>query len=46
MNNYVNDQKNVFNNDINNNVITHKRRLKTVINQFPERDTLGVSKQS
>ena len=46
MNNYVNDYKNGFNNDTNNNAITHKRRLKPVINQFPERDTLGVSKQS
>ena len=46
MSKYVNEYKNVFNNDINNNATTHKRRLKPVTNQFPERDTLGVSKPS
>ena len=35
-----------FKNDIDNNVTTHERRPAPVINQFPERDTLGVSKQS
>ena len=46
MNNDVKKYTNAFKNDIDNNVTTHERRPAPVINQFPERDTLGVSKQS
>ena len=46
MNNDVDKYKNTFNSNIENNVTTRKRRARPVINQFPERDTLGVSEQS
>ena len=46
MNNDVNKYKNTFNSSIENNVTTRKRRPTPVINQFPERDKLGVSEQS
>ena len=46
MNNDVDKYKNAFNSNIENNVTTHKRRPSPVLNRFPERDTLGVSKQS
>ena len=46
MNNDVNEYKNAFNNNIDNNVTTRKRRHAPVINQFPETDTLGVSEKS
>ena len=44
MNNDVNEYKNAFNNNIENNVTTHKRSPTPVINRFPERDTLIVSR--
>ena len=46
MNNNVDKYKDTFNNNIENNVTTRKRRRTTVINQFPERGTLGISEQS
>ena len=46
MNNDVDKYKDTFNNNIENNVTTRKRRRTPVINQFPERDTLGISEQS
>ena len=46
MNNDVDEYKNAFNNSIANNVTARKRKCTPVKNQFPERDTLGVSKQS
>ena len=46
MNNDANEHKNAFNNNIYNNVTLYKRRPTLVLNRFPERDTLGVSKQS
>ena len=46
MNNDVDKYKNTFNSSIDSNITTRKRRPTAVINQFPERDTLGVSEQS
>ena len=46
MNNDVDKYKNTFYSGIESNVTTRKRRPTAVINQFPERDTLGVSEQS
>ena len=46
MNYDVDDYKNAFSNNIENNVTTRKRRPTPVRNQLPERDTLGVSKKS
>ena len=46
MNNDVDKYKNTFNSNIDSNITTRKRRPTAVINQFPERDTLGVSEQS
>ena len=46
MNNDVYKYKNTFNSSIESNVTKHKRRPAPVINQFPERDTLGVSEQT
>ena len=46
MNNNVDEYTNAFNNNIDNNVTIHKRRPTPVINRFPQRDTIGVSKQS
>ena len=44
MNKDVDEYKNIFDNNIDNNVTIHKRRSTSVINWFPEKDTLGVSK--
>ena len=44
MNSDVDEYENIFNNKIDNNVTIHKRRSTSVINRFPEKDTLGVSK--
>ena len=44
MNKDVDEYKNIFDNNIDNNVTIHKRRSTSVINRFPEKDTLGVSK--
>ena len=46
MNNDVDKYKNTFNSSIDSNITTRKRRPTAVINQFPERDTLGVSEQN
>ena len=46
MNNDVHKYKNAFNSNIENNVTTRTKRSAPVINRFPERDALGVSKQS
>ena len=46
INNDVDEYKNAFNINIDSNVTIHKSRPAPVINRFPERDTLGVSKQS
>ena len=46
MNTDVDEYKNAFNINIDSNVTIHKRRPAPVINRFPERDTLGVSKQN
>ena len=46
MNNDVNECKNAFKNNIDNNVTIHKRRPTPVINRFLERDTIAVFKQS
>ena len=46
MNNDVNKYKNAFNNNIDNNVTTRQRTPTPVKNQFLERETLGISKQS
>ena len=46
MNNDVNKWKNAFNNNIDNNVTTRQRTPTPVKNQFLERETLGISKQS
>ena len=46
VNNDFNKYKNAFNNNIHNNVTIRKKSPTPVINQFAERDTLGVSKQS
>ena len=46
MNIDVGKYKSTFNSNIEKNVTTHKRRPTPVINQFLERDTLGVSEQS
>ena len=45
MTNYVNEYKNAFNNNRDNNVTLHKGRHTPIINQFQNRDTLGVFKQ-
>ena len=44
MNNDVNEFKNAFNSNIDNNATTRKRRPTPVVNRFPERDTLSVFK--
>lgn len=44
MNKDVHEYKNIFDKNIDNNVTIHKRRSTSVINRFPEKDTLGVSK--
>ena len=46
MNNNVDKYKNTFNSNIESNVTICKRRPTSVINQFPERDTIGVSEDS
>ena len=46
VNNDVDKYKDTFNNNMESNVTTSKKRPTPVINQFPERDTLSVSKQS
>ena len=46
MNNNVDKYKNTFNSNIESNVTICKRRPASVINQFPERDTIGVSEDS
>ena len=46
MNNDVKEYKNAFKNNIENNVTTRNRRPTPAINQFPERDTLGVSTEN
>ena len=46
MNNDVDEYKNTFNSNIENNLAAHKRRPTPIINQFPERGTLSVSEQS
>ena len=44
MNKDVDEYKNIFDNNIDNNVTIHKTRSTSVINRFPEKHTLGVSK--
>ena len=46
INNDVDKYKNASNNNTGNDVTTRKKRPAPVINRFPERDTLGVSKQN
>ena len=46
MNNNVDKYKNTFNSNIESNVTICKRRSTSVINQFPERETIGVSEDS
>ena len=46
MNNDVDKYKSAFKSNVENDVTIRKRRPTPVINQFPERDTLDVSKQS
>ena len=46
LNNDANEYVNTFNNNIDNNATTPKTRSTSVTNQYPEIDTLGVSKQS
>ena len=46
MNNDVKEYKNAFNNNIENNVTTRNRKPTPTINQFPEKDTLGVSREN
>ena len=46
MNNDFNEYKNAFNNNKDSKVTARRGRPTPVINKFPEKDTLGVSKQN